>query len=104
MMGMSLRRGGIVVENDAQGGLDALSRGYIQRSPLAFPGDIRLMKYQPVALGIVREDVPVPAPVQRGFDLPRHFGAGELLLQDVAKELQRQRVVTLACQSTVHLL
>src|ERR1017187_8191821 len=104
MMGMSLRMDGIVVENDPQGGLDALSRGYIHRSQLAFLGVIQLMEYQPVTLGIVREDVPVPAPIQRRFDLPLYLDVGELLLQEVAEELQRQRVVGLACQSTVHLL
>src|ERR1022692_1628675 len=45
----------------------------------AFPGDFRPMEYQPVALRIVREDVPVPAPVQTGFDLPLHFDGRELL-------------------------
>src|ERR1035441_8466009 len=104
MMGMSLRMDGIVVENDPQGGLDALSRGYIHRSQLAFLGVIQLMEYQPVTLGIVREDVPVPAPIQRRFDLPLYFDVRELLLQEVAEELQRQRVVGLAYQSTVHLL
>src|ERR1035441_723369 len=62
------------------------------------------MEYQPVTFAIVREDVPVPAPVQRRFDLPFHVGVRELLLQEVAEELQRQRVVGLAYQSTVHLL
>src|ERR1017187_6376657 len=104
MMGMSLRMDGIVAENDPQGGLDALSRGYIHRSQLAFFGVIQLMEYQPVTLGIVREDVPVPAPIQRRFDLPLYFDVRELLVQEVAEELQRQRVVGLAYQSTVHLL
>src|ERR1039458_2514903 len=104
MMGISLRMDGIAVENDAQGGLDTLSRGYIYCSQLAFFGVIRLMKYQPVTFGIVREDVAVPAPIQRRFDLPLYFDVGELLLQEVAEELQRQRVVGLAKQSTVHLL
>src|ERR1017187_2645610 len=103
-MGMSLRRDGIVAENDPQGGLDALSRGYIHRSQFAFFGVIRLMDYQSVALGIVREDVPVPAPIQRRFDLPLYFYVRELLVQEVAEELKRQRVVGLAYQSTVHLL
>src|ERR1035438_10133729 len=104
MMGMSFRMDGIVVENDPQGGLNALSRGTINRSQLAFFGVLRHMEYQPVTLRIVREDVPVPAPVQRRFDLPLYFGVGELLLQEVAEEFQRQRVVGLAKQSTVHLL
>src|ERR1035438_3877099 len=104
MMGMSLRMDGIVAENDPQGGLDALSRGTINCSQFAFLGVIQLMEYQPVTLGIVREDVPVPAPIQRRFDLPLYFDVRELLLQDVAEELQRQRVVGLAKQSTVHLL
>src|ERR1039457_3152649 len=104
MMGMSLRMDGIVAENDPQRALDALSRGYIHCSQLAFFGVIQLMEYQPVTLGIVREDVPVPAPIQRRFDLPLYFDVRELLLQEVAEELQRQRVVGLAYQSTVHLL
>src|ERR1039458_122340 len=101
MMGISLRMDGIAVENDAQGGLDTLSRGYIYCSQLAFFGVIRLMKYQPVTFGIVREDVAVPAPIQRRFDLPLYFDVGELLLQEVAEELQRQRVVGLAVRKAV---
>src|ERR1035441_139710 len=104
MMGMSLRMDGIVAENDPQGALNALSRGTIHRSQFALFGVVRLMEYQPVTLGIVREDVPVPAPIQRRFDLPLHVGVRELLLQEVAEELQRQRVVGLANQGTVHLL
>jgi hypothetical protein len=50
MIGMSLRMDGIVAENDPQGGLDALSRGYIHHSQLAFFGVIQLMEYQPVTL------------------------------------------------------
>src|ERR1017187_3221030 len=103
-MGMSLRRDGIVAENDPQGGLDALSRGYIHCSQFTLFGVVRLMEHQPVTFGIVREDVPVPAPIQRCFDLPLYFDVRELLLQEVAEELQRQRVVGLAYQSTVHLL
>src|ERR1035438_7988529 len=104
MMGMSLRMDGIVAENDPHGALNALSRGTIHCSQFALFGFVRLMEYQPVTFGIVREDVPVPAPVQRRFDLPFHVGVRELLLQEVAEELQRQRVVGLAYQSTVHLL
>src|ERR1017187_2192793 len=100
MMGMSLRMDGIVAENDPQGRLDALPRGYINGSQFAFFGVIQLMEYQPVTLRIVREDVPVPAPIQRRFDLPLYFDVGELLLQEVAEELQRQRVVGLPYQST----
>src|ERR1039457_4038994 len=62
------------------------------------------MEDEPVTLGIVPDDVPVPAPIQRRFDLPLYFYVRELLVQEVAEELQRQRVVGLAYQSTAHLL
>ena len=47
----------------------------------------RLMLGQPVASGVIFENVGIAAPVQGGFDLVLRLIAGEMLVQDVAEKL-----------------
>jgi hypothetical protein len=54
-------------------------------------------------LSIVGKQIAVPNPVQRGFNLPLSFDLGEMLRQQITKEIKRHRLTGPARKSVVHL-
>src|SRR5579864_4341917 len=63
-----------------------------------------LVQLQPVALRVVAEQVAIAAPIEGGVDLALDVLAGEVLVQDVAKEFQRHGVVGFVGERDVDLL
>ena len=63
-----------------------------------------LVQPEPVALGIVGENLAISTPIQGRLDLLLGFVLGEVFLQEVAKEFQWHGVVQFTLQTIVYLL
>src|SRR5580704_1526126 len=62
------------------------------------------IQHQPVGFGVIRENVAIPAPIQSCFNLTLDLLTRKMFVQNITKELQRQRMVGLTEKGAVHLL
>src|SRR5271157_2985032 len=69
-----------------------------------FPVPCCAVQGEPVAFGIVSENLPVTAPIKRRVNLPVSLFLGQVFLDNIPKELQWHGVVRLGAEAAVNLL